>query len=108
MNARNLTWSKTEKLVARQAFDSAYRRECEAIAQRISAMSRNIAHPEDIWQLHDFLSEQREAIDTKYDYRYSVLIFVFARLMREGWLHASHLDGLHAEKVSMIRALANM
>jgi len=108
MNARNLTWSKTEKSVARQAFDSAYRRECATVAQRINAMSRDIANPTDMWRLHDFLSEKRQEIDTKYDYRYSVLIFVFARLMQEGWLHASDLDGLHAEKVSMIQALANM
>jgi hypothetical protein len=108
MNARDIEWSKTEKSVARGAFNNAYRRECEAITKRLSDMIRDIASPEDIWHLHDFLSEKRVEIDEKYDYRYSVLIFVFARLMKEGWLKESDLDGLHEEKVSKIIAWANM
>ena len=71
-------------------------------------MMRDLANPNDIWRLHDFLSEKREEIDAKYDYRYSVLIFVFARLLKEGWLKESDLDGLHDDKVSKIIALANM
>ncbi|HSF34012.1 MAG TPA: hypothetical protein VLK82_26585 [Candidatus Tectomicrobia bacterium] len=108
MNLRDIKWSKTEKSVARRAFDRAYRRECEAITKRISGMIRDITHPADVWHVHDFLSKTREEIDEKYDYRYSVLIFVFARLMREGWLQESDLDGLDEDKVSKIRALASM
>jgi hypothetical protein len=33
---------------------------------------------------------------------------VFARLLKEGWLKESDLDGLHDDKVSKIIALANM
>src|SRR5688572_3262836 len=102
MNARDIQWSKTEKSIARRAFDRAYRRECEAITKRINSMMHDIANPEDIWRLHDFLSETRKEIDEKYDYRYSVLIFVFARLMKEGWLKEADLDGLHEDKVSKI------
>jgi Photoprotection regulator fluorescence recovery protein len=108
MNVRDIKWSTTEKSVARRAFDSAYRRECEAITKHICGMIRDLANPNDIWRLHDFLSEKREKIDAKYDYRYSVLIFVFARLLKEGWLKGSDLDGLHDDKVSKIIALANM
>jgi Photoprotection regulator fluorescence recovery protein len=108
MQARDITWSKPEKSVARAAFDLANRRECEAITKRVNDMIRDMASPGDIWRVHDFLSEKREEIDEKYDYRYSVLIFVFARLMKEGWLQASDLDGLHADKVARIIALANM
>jgi hypothetical protein len=71
-------------------------------------MIGDIANLRDLWHLHDFLSEKCVEIDEKYDYRYSVLIFVFARLMKEGWLKASDLDGLHEEKVSKIIDLANM
>jgi Photoprotection regulator fluorescence recovery protein len=92
----------------RVAFDLAYRRECEAIKKRIDGMIRDIANPGDIWRLHDFLSEKREEIDEKYDYRYSVLIFVFAGLMKEGWSKASDLGGLHEDKVARIIALASM
>jgi hypothetical protein len=108
MLARDITWSKTEKAVARMAFDLAYRRECEAITKGINDMIHDMANPGNIWRLHDFLSEKREEIDAKYDYRYSVLIFVFARLMKEGWLEASDLGGLHEDKVARIITLANM
>jgi hypothetical protein len=108
MNVRDIKWSTTEKSVARRAFDSAYRRECEAITKRIRGMIRDLANPNDIWRLHDFLSEKHEEIGAKYDYRYSVLIFVFARLLKEGWLKESDLHGLHDDKVSKIIALANM
>ncbi|MDH3601356.1 MAG: hypothetical protein OEU26_17200 [Candidatus Tectomicrobia bacterium] len=108
VNARDIKWSKAEKSVARRAFESAYGRECEAITKRLSGMVRDIADPEDIWRLHDFLSKIRKEIDQKYDYRYSVLILVFARLMQEGWLKESDLDGLHEDKASQLRALANM
>jgi hypothetical protein len=108
MNVREIKWSTAEKSVARRAFDSAYGRECESITKRIRSMMRDLANPNDIWRLHNFLSEKREEIDAKYDYRYSVLIFVFARLLKEGWLKESDLDGLHEDKVSKIIALANM
>ncbi len=107
-NIRNIKWSKTEKTITRRAFDSAYRREHEAIIHRLSWMLQDITHPEDLWCLHDFLSKKRQEIDEKYDYRYSVLLWVFARLMAEGWLQQADLEGLHAEKVTTIRFLANM
>ena len=58
--------------------------------------------------LHDFLSKKRKEIDQKHDYRYSVLILVFARLMQEGWLKESDLEGLHKDKAYQIKALANL
>ena len=44
--------------------------------------------------------------DEKYDYRYSVLILTFARLLREGWLQEAELSGLGPEKIEKIKALA--
>jgi Photoprotection regulator fluorescence recovery protein len=61
-----------------------------------------------VWQLHDFLSAKRHDIDGKYDYRYSVLIFVFATLIREGWLHLDELKGLHTDKLTKMAVLAQM
>lgn len=108
MHARNLPWSKTEKAIARRAFESAYRRECQSVAQRIRDMSCEMTTPEDLWGLHDFLRDKRAEIDAKYDYRYSVLLFVLARLLKEGWLHTAELEGLQAEKVAMIDGLVNL
>lgn len=96
---QNTTWSKSEKQVARRAYDLAYHRECAAIAARVREMLQGDSTPERLWQLHDLLTEERREVDEKYDYRYSVLIFVFARLLREEWLHVADLDGLSEDKV---------
>jgi hypothetical protein len=58
--------------------------------------------------LHDFLSARRHEIDGKYDYRYSVLIFVFAGLVKEGWLNIDELEGLQKDKLTKVAALARM
>jgi len=105
MNA--LKWSKAEKVTAKQAFDTAYQRECEALARKLKEMVAAAREPVDIWRIHDFLTTQRKQIDEKYDYRYSVLILVFARLLREGWLKEADLEGLGEDKVEKIKYLAN-
>ena len=101
-------WSKTEKGVARRAFDTAYEKECSGILTRLKAMTTVATGPRDIWRIHDYLSEQRRQTDSKYDYRYSVLIWVFARLLREGWLSEADLSGLDVEKIEKIKLAASM
>ncbi len=105
---RDFKWSNSEKKIARQAFERAYQRECDAIQKRVSAMIAKLTNAHDIWRVHDFLSRKRREVDNKYDYRYSVLIFVFARLLREGWLDESDLDGLQEDKVSAIKEIASL
>lgn len=68
-------------------------------------MLRAASQPADLWRVHDFLTTQRDATDEKYDYRYSVLPFVFARLLKEGWLVEGDLEGLSADKVAIITHL---
>ena len=53
------------------------------------------------------LTEKRKEIDGKYDYRYSVLILIFARLLGEGWLKETEVEGLGEDKVEKIKYLAN-
>ncbi len=98
-----MQWSKAEKLVARRAFDTAYRRECEAVAARVREMIGSMEEPDDLWAIHGYLSRRRRAVDRKYDYRYSVLIHVFATLVGEGWLTWEDLEGLEEEKLERIR-----
>lgn len=64
--------------------------------------------PSDLWRIHDYLGDQRERTDEKYDYRYAVLVFVFARGLKEGWLRESGLEGLSEEKIEKIKYLASM
>ena len=101
-------WSKTEKEIAQQAFNKAYEREVQALVQKVRENAGAIATLDDLWRLHDFLSARRHDLDGKYDYRYSVLIFVFAQLVREGWLGLEELEGLKPEKLAKIKAITMM
>jgi hypothetical protein len=95
---REFTWSAGEKKAARAAFDLALAREMKSIRQKAEAILQNSREDRAVWQLHDFLSEKRREIDQKYDYRYSVLMWVFSRLVSEGWLTEGELSGIGAEK----------
>ncbi len=100
-------WSKTEKKIARVAFDKAYRRECSDLIEKIRKKAGEIIEPDNIWRFHDFLTEKRDEIDEKYDYRYSVLILVFARLIADGWLDFNNLKGFAENKLDRIEPLIN-
>lgn len=102
------TWTTAEKAVARAAFDAAYNREVEALIQEIRDGASTVKTVDEIWRLHDFLSAKRHDIDGKYDYRYPVLIFVFSKLVREGWMQLSDLEGLAADKLTKIHVLSSM
>ena len=101
------TWSKTEKHIARSAFNTAYLREMADIYSEVSRKISSYKEPKDLWTLHDFLTTKRHEIDEKYDYRYSVLIRVFARLLREGYLKNEDIVGLSEAKIQAIQKLSN-
>lgn len=101
-------WSKTEKEVARQAFNIAYKKEVKELANNVREMANSAKTPEDIWELHEFLTEKRKEIDEKYDYRYSVLILVFGRLLREKWIGLDDLEGLDEDKIIKIKNIADL
>lgn len=104
----DVIWSKTEKEVARQAFKRAYESECKKLSDKVKDIANTAKTPEDIWELHDFLTEKRNEIDEKYDYRYSVLILVFGRLLREGWIGLGDLEGLDEDKITKIKSIADL
>jgi hypothetical protein len=54
----DIKWSKTEKKIAREAFEKAYERECSYFAGKIREKVNKIRKPEDIWKLHDFLEHK--------------------------------------------------
>jgi hypothetical protein len=96
------SWTPAERKVARRAFRAAYTKQCATIAETAKRMLAPPTPPEEIWQLHNYLSRERKNVDLKYDYRYSVLISVFAQLLREGWLKMADLEGLDADKIEQI------
>lgn len=108
MQLTETSWSETEKRAAKDAFAKAYARETKALIQLVCEQSTSIEALEDVWNLHDFLSARRHDLDGKYDYRDSSLIFVFAQLLKEGWLTLEDLQGLSSEKLKKISALARM
>lgn len=101
-----LKWTKAEKIVAKRAFEKCYQRECKAILTMLKERIATADKPSDLWLIHDFLTEELKMIEYKYDYRYSVLIFLFARLLKEGWLQESDLDGIKEDKIEKIKYLA--
>lgn len=108
MQAVNIQWSQAEEQVAKNAFEKAYAREIAALLKDVQQRAQAIAGVEEVWQLHDFLSARRHEIDGKYDYEYSALIFLFAQLIKEGWLRSDELEGLEPEKRTKITALSRM
>jgi hypothetical protein len=61
-----------------------------------------------IWKIHDFLSKKRKETDLKYDYRYSVLISVFGRLLADGYLEIDDLSGLKEDKLEKIKSFETL
>ena len=99
------SWSKKEKAIARRAFENAYEKECKDLIEKTQKRASEAKEPSDIWRLHDFLTKRIKEIENKYDYRYSTLILVFARLMQEGWLTVDEMEGLDEDKITKIRYL---
>jgi len=99
---RHLHWSPAEKAVARKAFESALKREFEALITETKKMAA-IKESDDVWELEDHLTRRRKKIDRVYDYRYSVLLDVFGYLVREGCLRTEELNGLTEDKLAYIR-----
>ncbi|MES3023582.1 MAG: hypothetical protein V4857_18610 [Pseudomonadota bacterium] len=102
----NRVWSAAEKKIARRVFDAALVKECAALVDNVKVRASKAECPDDIWALNDYLTEQRKAIDYKYDFRYSQLIFVFAQLLAQKWIEEEQLVGLEEEKLQAIRFLA--
>ena len=105
---RDIKWSKTEKKTAHKAFDLAYKRECAALIKKIQSKAEKLSVPDDIWNLHDFMTKEIRNIGKTYDYRYSVLLRVFAQLIRDEWLNINELEGLSEDKMSRINKFLDL
>jgi hypothetical protein len=104
----DVKWSKSEKKVARKAFDLAYQRECAGLIKKIQAKAEKLSDPDDIWNLHNFMKKEIRNIGQAYDYRYSALIWVFARLVKDGWLTIDDLKGLSEDKLGRINKILEL
>jgi hypothetical protein len=103
---RNQKWSSAEKVIARKAFEHALQQDLGAIIRQAKKMAGRIEQPSELWELERYLTERRKEIDRQYDYRYSVLLSVFADLIQKGRLREQDLQGLSEEKLRHIHHMA--
>lgn len=103
MSLRDLKWSAHEKKVARAAFDKAYKEEMSRVRAATYEMVKQCKESNDIWRVHNYLREKRREVDRKYDYRYSVLIWVFAELISDDLISIEDLQGLSDDKIAAIK-----
>jgi hypothetical protein len=99
-------WSRSEKALARKAFDAALGRELHEVIQEAKKMASQIQQSSDLWDLEHYLTERRKEINRKYDYRYSQLAHVFGKLLYEKRLREDELRGLQEDKLNSIRSVA--
>ena len=102
----HLPWSPSEKRLARAVFARVATAEEAEVLQEFKQQANAIAEIEDLWVLSRTLEQRERDLREKYDYRYSQLLFVFGRLVREGRVQESELRGLSAEKLAYIRRIA--
>ncbi len=108
MTQAEVQWSDAEKEIARDALKRAYDREVEALIAYVREKAGKVSRPEEVWQLHDFLSARRYSIDGKYDDREAFLMFTMSTLIKDNLLSLSELDGLTADKHAKITVLTRM
>jgi hypothetical protein len=99
-------WSRSEKAIARKAFDAALGQELHEVIEEAQRMANEIQQSSDLWELEHYLTQRRKEIDRKYDFRGSRLIDVLGRLLYENRLGEEDLRGVREEKMKSIRAFA--
>jgi hypothetical protein len=99
-------WMRSEKAIARKAFDAALGRELHEVIHKTKQMANAIQQSADLWDLEHYLTQRRKEIDRKYEYRYSRLTQVFGRLLDEKRISEQELRGLCEDKMKSIRSFA--
>jgi hypothetical protein len=99
-------WSRSEKTIARKAFDAVLERELHEVMQETKKMASQIKEPSDLWDSERYLTERRKDTDREYDTRGSRLKDVLGRLLFENRLGEEDLHGLREEKMKSIRSFA--
>jgi Photoprotection regulator fluorescence recovery protein len=104
---QHLPWTGSEKKIARRAFEEALEARLAKLMADFKARAAAVARPAEMWDVEQYLREQRQEIDQLFDYRYSQLPLVFGRLIRSGELNEERLSGLSEEKLEIVRRIAS-
>lgn len=101
-------WTRSEKAVARKAFDAALNQELQELIQETKRLANQIKQASDLWELEHRLTKRRKEIDRKYDRRASHLVFALGKLLHEGRVREEQLAGLSENKLKSIRSTAEI
>jgi hypothetical protein len=101
-------WSVNEETIARQAFERAYERALAGLVEHLRDRLTQLNSAESLWELHDFLSIQRHAIEGRFDFREPGLLFVFAGLLKDQLISLEELQGLEAIKLAKNTAMTRV
>src|SRR5215472_9510066 len=102
------TWSRSEKAIARTAFDAALKRELQEVMEEAKQKASRIKEPADLWDLEHYLTERGKEIDGKYEFRASRRTLTFGRLLCERQVSENELRGLREDKLKAIRSYAKV
>src|SRR5215467_7481903 len=105
-SASDVTWSRSEKAIARQASDAVLKRELHELTQEAKEIARKIKQPSNLWDLQEYLTQRRKEIDHKYNYRYSDLTQMFGRLLYETRVSEEEICGFSEDKLKTIHSFA--
>ena len=101
-------WTSQERAIVKAVLAKAHQREIAAIIQVVRERASEVRSIDEVWQLNDFLSARRFDIDGKYDDGEDEILFVLAKLTKEGWLNPQDLVGIESAKLSKITALTRV
>jgi hypothetical protein len=105
---REWKWSPKEKAAARTVFNLALSWELAGAIREAKGRAGRVTEASDLWELERWLGERRRQIIDLFDYRYSVLPRVFARLLRAGQISEDDLRGLAPDKLDEILFMARI
>jgi hypothetical protein len=101
------TWTNSEKRLARELFETAASAEEAELLAKFKSKAASVESMEQAWAMASELERSRREFQSKYDYRYSQLLLVFGRLVREGRIRREELDRLSAEKLAVIDSVSS-
>lgn len=105
MSWPNLNWSPSEKKIARTAYDAAVQAALAEVMAELKRKAGAAKEPSDMWEIEDYLREQRREIDRSFQYSYSKLPDVFAYAILKGYLDEGRLAGLADDKMATIHRM---
>src|SRR5215469_13004381 len=99
-------WSRSEKAIARTAFDAALKRELREVMQETKRLAIQIREPAELWDLEHYLTQRHKEIDWRLP-----LVATRARVggtLSENRIREEDLRGLPEDKLKAIRSVARV